>query len=159
MAGGYWGSRYNPGRYWTANYFGLTGVASGAFRLEAGTGVITLTGSDITFKAPNKIRGKVRKRRRGRAWDYDRAFAKREAERFESEPFPIPQRPAPKPQPFVSLLETYRPTVRVSEKATRPHWRIEDYQAALAEKRRQQEFERRQQELEDEELLLLLESA
>lgn len=116
--------------------------------------------SDAFFigEQQKKLSGRVR-RRKGRAWNYDRAFAKREAERLVSEPWPLPPVPAPKPQPFVSLFETYQPAVAVASKPTRPHWRIEDYQAALASKRAIQEFERRQQDLDDEDVLLLLEAA
>jgi hypothetical protein len=177
------GNRYFPPSYFADAYFGttgeadpnamrgtaagvasvtgsLTGVTSGAFVLEADTGVITLTGSDISFQAPNRIGGTVRKRRRGKRWDYDTAFAARELEQRKSEVFPIAPKPAPPTPTFDSLLATYKveaPSVPV--RATRPHWRIEDYQAALVQKRRQQEFERLQRDLEDEELLLLLEAA
>lgn len=44
MAGGYWGSRYNSGRYWTANYFGLTGdLPAGSIAGQA-AGIAAVTG-------------------------------------------------------------------------------------------------------------------
>ena len=184
MSGGYFGSYWPDGYF--AGFFGPTepsdpnamrgtaaGVATvtgtisslgGNALIGSAAGVATATG-DLGFTgSASTLRGKVRKRRRGKAWDYQRAFAAREAERLQSEPFPIAPQPVPKPLPFTPtqpLLERFaviNPVV--SGVRQRPRWTIQDYQAALIEKRRQQEIvERQRRDLEDEELLLLLDAA
>jgi len=132
---------------------------SEAFLLEAGTGVISLTGNNVSFQAPKKTGGTVRKRRRGKRWDYDTAFAKREAEHLQTNTFPIPPKPAPQPQNFDSLrqpalAEVFKLTPRPVQGPRR--LTIEQINAAAAELQAARDRKRRFEEDEDDALVALL---
>ena len=133
---------------------------SQAVTVQADAGVFSLTGNAATLTGPkSSIRGSSRKRRRGKSWDYERAFAAREAERLESETFPIPPEPAPQPQTFDSMLQPS--LAEVFQLVPRPiqgpkRLTLEQINAAAAELQAARERKRRFEEDEDDALAALL---